>query len=126
MNNGVLYFDGGCGMCTRMVYFLVRHDRTGNVVTAPLQGAGVAERLGVPEDQLLDAMRWLDPSGAVYTGAKAWAAAWSVALGTRLPMMFYRLPVVGLIQDSVYRWVASHRYRFRGTTPHCESHPVVC
>ncbi len=84
---GVLFFDGACGMCTRAHDFLVRHDRTGNLETEPLQGAGVAERLGVPDDRLLEAMRWLDSSGAVYTGAEAWAAAWSVALGTRLPLL---------------------------------------
>jgi predicted DCC family thiol-disulfide oxidoreductase YuxK len=123
---GVLFFDGACGMCTRSVYFLVRHDRTGNVETEPLQGAGVAERLGIRDDQLLEAMRWLDSSGAVYTGAEAWAAAWSVALGTRLPQLFYRLPGIRLIQNAVYRWVAAHRYRFAGATPYCESHPVAC
>jgi predicted DCC family thiol-disulfide oxidoreductase YuxK len=124
--NGVLFFDGVCGMCTRSVYFLVRHDRTGNVETEPLQSPGVAQRLGIADDQLLEAMRWLDSSGAVYTGAEAWAAAWSAALGTRLPLRVYRVPGIRSIQDAVYRWVAGHRYRFRGTTPYCESHPVAC
>jgi predicted DCC family thiol-disulfide oxidoreductase YuxK len=123
---GVLFFDGACGMCTRSVYLLVRHDRTGHVQTEPLQGAGVAERLGIREDQLLEAMRWLDSSGAVYTGAEAWAAAWSVALGSRLPLLIYRVPGIRFIQNTVYRWVANHRYRFPGTTPYCDSHPVAC
>jgi predicted DCC family thiol-disulfide oxidoreductase YuxK len=123
---GVLYFDGACGMCTRSVNFLIAHDRTGNLETAPLQSPGVAERLGIPDDRLLEAMRWLDGSGAVYTGAEAWAAAWSAALGTPLPLRFYRIPGVRFIQNVVYRWVANHRYRFRGTTPYCESHPVAC
>jgi predicted DCC family thiol-disulfide oxidoreductase YuxK len=123
---GVLFFDGACGMCTRSVNFLIEHDRTGNLETAPLQSPGVAERLGIPDDRLLEAMRWLDGSGAVYTGAEAWAAAWSVALGTRLPLRFYRIPGIRFIQNAVYRWVANHRYRFRGTTPYCESHPVAC
>ena len=46
--SGVLFFDGACGMCTRARDFLVSHDRTGNVETEPLQGAGVAERLDIP------------------------------------------------------------------------------
>src|SRR4029453_2640826 len=96
---GVLFFDGACGMCTRSVYFLMRHDRTGHVQTEPLQGAGVAERLGIREDQLLEAMRWLDSSGAVYTGAEAWAAAWSVPLGSRLPLLIYRVPGIRFIQN---------------------------
>jgi predicted DCC family thiol-disulfide oxidoreductase YuxK len=124
--SGVLFFDGACGMCTRSVYFLMRHDRTGNVETEPLQGPGVAERLGIRHDQLLEAMRWLDSSGTVYTGAEAWAAAWSVALGTRLPLLIYRIPGIRFIQNAAYRWVADHRYRLPGTTPYCESHPVAC
>jgi predicted DCC family thiol-disulfide oxidoreductase YuxK len=71
-------------------------------------------------------MRWLDSSGAVYSGAEAWAAAWSVALGTRLPLLIYRSPGIRFIQDAIYGWVATHRYRFPGTTPYCESHPVAC
>jgi hypothetical protein len=66
--NGVLFFDGVCGMCTRSVYFLVRHDRTGNVETEPLQSPGVAQRLGIADDQLLEAMRWLDSSGRGLVG----------------------------------------------------------
>jgi predicted DCC family thiol-disulfide oxidoreductase YuxK len=123
---GVLFFDGACGMCTRWVYFLARHDRTGKLETEPLQGPGVAERLGVPQDRLLEAMRWLASSGAVYAGAEAAAAAWSAALGSDLPLRIYRIPGVRHAQDAVYQWVATHRYRFPGTTPYCESHPVGC
>ena len=130
MNNegmtGVLFFDGACGMCTRSRDFLVRHDRTGNLETEPLQGVGVAERLGLPHDQLLAALRWLDSSGDVYSGAEAWAAAWSVALGTRLPLLIYRIPGIRFVQNVLYRWVAEHRYRFPGKTPYCESHPIAC
>jgi predicted DCC family thiol-disulfide oxidoreductase YuxK len=123
---GVLFFDGACGMCTRAHDFLVSHDRTGNLETEPLQGAGVAERLGIPEDRLLDAVRWLDSSGAVYTGAEAANAALSVALGTRLPLLIYRIPGIRFVQNVVYSLVADHRYRFPGKTPYCESHPVAC
>jgi predicted DCC family thiol-disulfide oxidoreductase YuxK len=123
---GVLFFDGACGMCTRSRNFLVRLDRTGNVRTEPLQGAGVAERLGIAPSQLLDSVRWLDSSGAVYSGAEAVNAALSAALGTRLPLLIYRIPGVRQVQEVVYRWIANHRYRFPGTTPYCESHPVAC
>jgi predicted DCC family thiol-disulfide oxidoreductase YuxK len=72
----------------------------------------VAERLGVPHDRLLESMRWLDSSGAVYSGAEAWNAAWSAALGTRLPLLIYRIPGMRFVQTAIYRWVADHRYRF--------------
>ena len=123
---GTLFFDGACGMCTRARNFLLRHNRTGDLRTEPLQGARVAERLGLPDDRLLESIRWLDSTGVVYSGAEAVNAAVAAALGTRLPLLAYRLPGVRSVQNAVYRWVADHRYRFPGTTPHCESDPVAC
>jgi predicted DCC family thiol-disulfide oxidoreductase YuxK len=123
---GVLFFDGACGMCTRSRDFLVRLDRTGNVLTEPLQRGGTAERLGIPAGRLHESVWWLDSSGQVYGGAEAVNAALSAAFGTRLPLSMYRIPGVRSLQEAVYRWVADHRYRFPGTTPYCESHPVAC
>ncbi len=124
--SGVLFFDGACGMCTRSRNFLVKLDRTGDLQTEPLQRAGTAERLGIPTDRLLESVWWLDSSGEVYRGAQAANAAVSAALGTKLPLLVYRIPGVRSLQEAVYRWVADHRYRFRGTTPYCESHPIAC
>jgi predicted DCC family thiol-disulfide oxidoreductase YuxK len=124
--NGVLFFDGKCGMCTRSRNFLVKLDRTGNLQTEPFQRAGTAERLGIPADRLGESAWWLDSSGQVYGGAEAANAALSAALGTRLPLFIYRIPGIRSLQEAVYRWVADHRYRFPGTTPYCESHPVAC
>ena len=123
---GILFFDGVCGMCTRARNFLVRHDRTGDLHTEPFQAAGTAERLGITESRMYESSWWLDESGAVYGGAEAVNAALSAGLGTRLPLMIYRIPGIRQLQEFVYRWVATHRYRFAGTTPYCESHPVAC
>jgi predicted DCC family thiol-disulfide oxidoreductase YuxK len=123
---GVLYFDGVCGMCTRVRNLLVRLDRTGDLDTRPFQQEGTAQLLGVPASKMVESSWWLDSSGAVYAGAEAINAALSAALGTRLPLRIYRLPGIRRLQEAVYRWVATHRYRFRGTTPYCESHPVAC
>ncbi|MGH3675197.1 MAG: thiol-disulfide oxidoreductase DCC family protein [Mycobacterium sp.] len=124
--NGVLFFDGACGMCTRARNFLVKLNRTGDLQTEPHQRAGTAERLGIPAERLGESVWWLDASGQVYGGAEAANAALSAALGTRLPLFIYRIPGIRSLQDAVYRWVVDHRYRFPGTTPYCESHPVAC
>ncbi|MDT5361339.1 MAG: hypothetical protein QOC69_3101 [Mycobacterium sp.] len=123
---GVLYFDGVCGMCTRARNLLVRLDRTGDLDTRPFQQEGTAQLLGVPASKMVESSWWLDSSGAVYAGAEAINAALSAALGTRLPLRIYRLPGIRWLQEAVYRWVATHRYRFRGATPYCELHPVAC
>ncbi|MGA9490885.1 MAG: DUF393 domain-containing protein [Mycobacterium sp.] len=123
---GTLFFDGACGMCTRSKDFLLKFDRTGNLHTQPLQSPGTAERLGVAPASLLDSVRWLDTSGAVYSGAEAANAAVSAAVGTRIPLAIYRIPGIRFIEDAVYTWVAAHRYRFPGATPYCETHPNAC
>jgi len=124
--DGVLIFDGQCGMCTRVRNGLLRLNRTGRLRTEPMQKPGVSERVGVTKERLLESNWWLDSSGAVFAGAKAMNAAVSTALGTRLPLQVYLLPGVGPVQEMVYRWVAAHRYRFRGVTPLCESEPEQC
>lgn len=126
MTKGVLFFDGACGMCTRSRDFLLRLNRTGDLRTEPLQRAGTAERLGVSPDRLMERIWWLDSSGLVYGGAEAANAAVSAALGTRLPLLVYRVPGMRSAQEAIYRWVAGHRYRFPGATPYCESHPISC
>ncbi|KUI22596.1 thiol-disulfide oxidoreductase [Mycobacterium sp. GA-1285] len=123
---GTLFFDGNCGMCTRAVYFILKLNRTGDLRTAPLQCEGVADRLAIPQSQILDAARWQDESGVVYEGAHAMNAAVATALGSGIPLFVYRLPGIRALQDAVYRYVAGHRNRFPGTTPYCESHPVNC
>jgi predicted DCC family thiol-disulfide oxidoreductase YuxK len=124
--DGVLVFDGRCGMCTRVCNRLARIDRAGHLQIEPFQSPGMAERLRVPADRLSESAWWLDSSGAVFAGAKAVNAALSAALGTSLPLWIYRIPGVGAVQNVVYRWVATHRYRFRGVTPLCEAEPARC
>lgn len=124
--DGVLFFDGGCGMCTRAVGNLRKLDRDGNLQVEPHQRPGTAERLGVPAERLAHSVWWLDSSGEVYAAAEAFNAALAVALRTRLPLTVYRLPGIRQLEEAVYRWVAAHRYRFPGTTPYCESDPAAC
>lgn len=123
---GVLAFDGRCGMCTRAVGQLVRLDRTGQLQVEPFQTPWIAARLGVCDERFTESAWWLDSSGAVFAGAHAMNAALSAALGTPLPVRIYRIPGIGRLEDVIYRWVAAHRYRFRGVTPLCEAEPERC
>src|SRR5277367_3405795 len=110
-------------MCTRVRNGLLRFNRTGRLRTEPMQKPGVSERVGVAAERLPESVWWLDSSGSVFAGAQAMNAALSTALGSRLPMLIYRALGVGPLQELVYRWVAAHRYRFRGVTPLCEAEP---
>lgn len=113
-------------MCTRVCNRLVGLNRTGGLRIEPFQAPGMADRLGLLAERLPESAWWLDSSGAVFAGAKAINAALCAALGSPLPLWIYRLPGVGAAQDAIYRWVAAHRYRFRGVTPLCEAEPARC
>lgn len=124
--SGTLFFDGACGMCTRSHDLLLKLNRTGELRTEALQSPGAEDRLGIHSSRLLESVRWLDSSGAVYSGAEAANAALSTAIGTTLPLKLYRVPGMRFVEDAVYHWVAANRYRFPGTTPYCQSHPAAC
>src|SRR5690606_1406716 len=49
----VLLYDGECGLCTALAGWLLRHDRSGRMHVAPLQGAtaqALLRELGLPTD----------------------------------------------------------------------------
>ena len=125
-----LVFDGRCGVCTRSAEWLRRRDRRGRIRLHPSQRPGVLERFGVTEAEAAAAV-WAFETGASgapsrHRGAAAINRALDVALGVRLLMPFYRLPLIRQAQDRGYRWVAEHRHRLRGTTPWCTAHPEDC
>jgi predicted DCC family thiol-disulfide oxidoreductase YuxK len=123
---GTLFFDGECGVCTRARNVLDRWDKHSRIHTVPLQQPGTAERLGVEPGQLLSQVWWLSADGQRCGGAEAVNAALATVFDTRIPLVLYRVPGIRQLQDATYRWVATHRHRFRGTTLWCEEHPTDC
>ena len=59
MDEAVLFYDGGCGLCRRSVRLLLRLDRRGRLRFAPLGGATFerevprAARAGLPDSLVL-------------------------------------------------------------------------
>lgn len=121
---GRLVFDGECGFCTRCVHWLSRIDWRHRVESVPYQAPGVPESIGASADECAAAVQWVGPDGRRHRGAAAVNGVLDAVTGTRLPGALYRL--TGPVQEAVYRWVADHRSRFPGTTPHCSAHPGDC
>ena len=117
-------FDGQCGFCTRCVGWLRRLDRHGRVDVVPYQAPGVPESIGATPTECDASVQWLGADGVRRQGADAVNAALGVALGTSAPGRLYR--VTARLQEPAYRWVAAHRGRFPGVTPHCQAHPSGC
>ena len=121
---GRLVFDGACGFCTRSLGWLRRLDRRSRIEAVPFQSPGAAESVGATVEQCQAAVQWRGPDGRRRSGADAVNAALSIVLGTRVPSGVYAL--TRPVQERVYEWVAAHRGRFPGTSPHCSQHPADC
>jgi len=124
MARGRLVFDGQCGFCTRAAGWLRRIDRRQRVEILPLQAPGAPESVGVTEAECLVSLRWQGEDGVRLSGAAAANAALACALGSRVPVVLYRLS--SRVQERGYVWVAANRYRLRGVRPYCESAPAEC
>jgi len=123
--NPIILYDGVCGLCNRLVQFLLRHDKNGRLRFASLQSdfaANVLHRHGIdPKD--LDTMhvvenheqadeRVLQRSDAILRAGRELQGFWSVlaAFAKILPRGF---------RDLVYRFVARNRYRVFGKYETC-------
>ncbi|MBI2193052.1 MAG: DUF393 domain-containing protein [Planctomycetes bacterium] len=120
----LVLFDGVCGLCDRTVQFLLKED-TGQVLTfAPLQGvtaASVLERH--PEvGQELASMITVDHHGTdrevIHTHSDAIFCALSDVGGFWRVVSWLRW-IPRPLRDTVYRWIAAHRYQWFGRTDSC-------
>jgi len=124
-SNPIVFYDGVCGLCNRLVQFLLKHDREGRLRFASLQSDFAAKVLGRhgfdPKD--LDTVhvvenydqpdeRVLQRSDAILRAGRElggfWSASSSIAKVVPRPL-----------RDFVYRLVATNRYRMFGKFDTC-------
>ena len=124
-SNPIILYDGVCGLCNRLVQFLLRHDKDGRLRFASLQSEFAEKVLGRhgfdPKD--LDTVhvvenydradeRVVQRSDAVLRAGRElggfWGASSSVAR-----------VVPRRLRDLVYRFVATNRYRVFGRYDSC-------
>jgi predicted DCC family thiol-disulfide oxidoreductase YuxK len=115
----IIVFDAMCVLCSANAAFVLRHDKAGRFRLASMQGdvgAALYRRFGIdpanPETLIVvEGKRALRDSDAVL-------AIWA---GLDRPwrwLVLFRL-VPRWLRDSVYRWIARHRYRLFGRRESC-------
>ena len=118
-----MLYDGVCGLCSRLVQFLLAHDRRAVFVFTPLQGetgrAAVARCGGNPDElttvyvvtNYRSAPRLLARSQAALFVAGELGWPWKAGALLRV------LPTA--IRDRAYDVIARSRYRLFGRTDQC-------
>jgi predicted DCC family thiol-disulfide oxidoreductase YuxK len=117
----VLFFDGECGLCNRVVRALLRFDRAGRLRFAALQGASAQAYLrahGLPTqdfDTLVYVPDWArrDRPEFLLRSAGVLAALRVTGAAGRVLAAILRVFPAGL-RDAVYRVVGHWRYRIFG------------
>ena len=125
MNELIVFYDGVCGLCNRLVQFLLKRDRHDRLRFASLQSdfaSEVLNRHGIdPRD--LDTVHVvenyqepnelvLNRSDAIFRAGRELGGLWSFAarLGYLVPRP---------LRDLFYRLVATNRYRVFGKYETC-------
>ena len=121
----IILYDGVCGLCNRLVQFLLRHDKQRRLRFASLQSdfaAKVLQRHGIdPKD--LDTLhvienyeqpneRVLQRSDAILRASRELGGFWSAAAAVAQV-------IPRSLRDVVYRFVARNRYRVFGKYDSC-------
>jgi predicted DCC family thiol-disulfide oxidoreductase YuxK len=101
-------------------------DRYRRVTAVPSQKPGVCASAGLTAQECEASVWAVAPDGRRYRGAEAINVILAVALGTRLPLGLYELPLVRWLQDLTYLLVAANRGRLPGDEPYCSQHPNQC
>jgi len=118
----IVLFDGECGLCSRSVQFVARHDASEKVRFAPLQsniGVRLRERVGAPPG--LGSVIVID-HGQAYLKSDA-----TIRIASRLRFPWNLLRLLAVLPKPLRDWgydvVASSRLRWFGRADICRRPP---
>jgi predicted DCC family thiol-disulfide oxidoreductase YuxK len=121
----IIFYDGVCGLCNRLVQFLIKRDKREGLRFASLQSdfaAKVLRRHGIdPAD--LDTfhlvVNYEQPDERVLNRSDAILRAWSELGGFWKTLAAIAQIIPRALRDLVYRFVARNRYQVFGKYETC-------
>jgi predicted DCC family thiol-disulfide oxidoreductase YuxK len=106
----VFYYDGDCGMCSRLVRRLSKFDSRGSIIWTPYQSLDEPPT-GISWEDLDTAAYLISDAGDVCEGFYAIRGMLVRLQGLTTLGKFMHLPGVDLIGRPVYRLIARNRKR---------------
>jgi predicted DCC family thiol-disulfide oxidoreductase YuxK len=115
----IVFFDGVCSLCNAAVDFLMRHDRSGRLRFASLQGETAARLLPAEVRQELRTLVLRTETGARYVrSAAAVRILWRLGGGWKFAAAALWV-IPWPLRDLGYRLTAALRYRLFGRRETC-------
>jgi len=122
----LVLYDGVCGLCNRLVSFLLRHDRHDQFRFAPLQSElaqTLLRRYGLDPNDFDTVVVLADfgqPAERALTRSQA--ALWAVGQLGGIWKLFAIAKLAPLfLREGLYRFIARRRYRIFGRYDQCPS-----
>jgi len=106
---GWLFYDADCRFCTGVAASLLRPLAARNVAVAPLQDPRVGLLLGLSQEELLRAIRFVRDDGTQFSGADAVLAVAEEFWWARPLAWIAKLPGMMRLMKAGYRSVAQRR-----------------
>jgi predicted DCC family thiol-disulfide oxidoreductase YuxK len=117
-------YDGMCKVCTRLASSLRKWDRNEQIEVVASQTSGVMARFPwIPARAYAEALQLIGPRGRTWQGAAAIEQILNILPKGRIAALLFKVPLVRIIADRVYKWFARNRYRL-GCGEHCQSRPL--
>ena len=113
----VIFFDGVCGLCNGFVDFVLPRDKNKALLFSPLQSEKAAEYLSPELVEDLTTIVFYD-AGKIYVRSEAVLRALAY-LGSFWKILPGFLVLPAFIRDSLYRFIATNRYRWFGEKETC-------
>lgn len=116
-NKNILFFDGTCVLCNRLVDFLIRKDKTHLLYYSSLQGETAKNNLAPEIAKKLDTIVFFQngnsyiKSNAILQVAKTLGGGWQLLYGFKIIPRF--------IRDLAYNLIANNRYKWFGENDIC-------
>ena len=116
-NETIVFYDGQCGLCNRLVNLLLVLDHKKRLKFAPLQGQTAKTKL--PKELLADLKTMaLLKNGRVYTNSDA-AFEVMKTIGGIFSLLYIFKFIPRFIRDAVYDFISKNRIRWFGQSESC-------
>lgn len=118
MPKHLVFYDGTCGLCHRLVCFILKKDKNQRFAFAPLDGKTAKKYLPrslQDKDTVILVENYETPSRRFFIESKAiWRVCWLLGGMWKLIGWLYIFPA--FLFNWAYRLIARHRHRIPGTS----------